>query len=47
LHLVGILFPHVKSTNTHLEYVTHCFCITTTVARTCLNVTLYEHCLSC
>ena len=36
-----------KGTNTHSEYViVIAFSTTTVVARTCLNVTLYVHCLS-
>ena len=36
-----------KATNTHWEYVTHCFIIATMVVWTPLNVTLYVQCLSC
>jgi len=36
-----------KATNTHSQYVTHCFSTVTVVARTRLNVTLYVHYLSC
>jgi len=34
-------------TNTHSEYVTHCFPTVTMVARTLLNITLYVQRLSC
>ena len=34
----------LKATNTHSEYVTHCFSAATTVARTPLYVTLHVHC---
>ena len=36
-----------KATNTHSEYVTHCFSAVTVVERTRLSVTLHVHCLSC
>ena len=35
------------TTNTHLEYVTHCFSTATVVVRTRFNVTLHIHCVSC
>ena len=36
-----------KATNTHWEYVTHCFSTTIIVERTPLNVTLYVQRLAC
>jgi len=36
-----------KATNSHSDYVTHCFSTATVVTRTCPNVTLHVHCLSC
>ena len=36
-----------KSTVTHSEYVIHITTSATVVAQTCVNVTLYIHCLSC
>ena len=44
-----IAYSTPKATNTHPQYVIRAYCFTTTtmVARTCLNITLYVHCLSC
>ena len=39
--------PVTNATNTHSEYVTRCFCNTTMVTRTRINVTLNMHCLYC
>ena len=39
--------PVTNATNTHSEYVTHCFCNATMVTRTGINVTLNMHCLYC
>jgi len=37
-----------KDTNKHLDYVIlNCFITASMVARTCLSVMLYEHCLIC
>jgi hypothetical protein len=44
---MSIVYWIPNATDTHSEYVTHCFSITTNVARAQLSVTLHVHCLSC